>query len=415
MNNTPESAKCSCTNCGGHLEFDTADAGRQATCPHCGNGTILCIPATAALLPAQSSSPVADDPAVPTAYPLAAATPARTPAPRPVVVRRHSAPPRDTNPFAPQAAKASWVSFLFAYGFAYFARGFTDPLTKPIFALGVALFMVIGFVLGIIALFGIRKYGTKGILIPALVGIILNGVILGAMVTALVVGLNKRHILQESRRKTEATLNDYLQQAKSGAPVGQIRSTGNPQWDAAFRVIVDLNNDVTTLLAKVDADLTQINEECASSVFQHKAAMKLEMDKRAAAQRVIQKARDEVSTMIDSAQQRLAGLPLDRNMKQETLGNFEPGGTARMKYDELLSLALAREKAEFDLLQFMSSEFGRYRLLNGDASFSASSKQEEYTRLSQRVEDALAGIDDYERRRNELLEATPEQVKQPLK
>ena len=79
------------------------------------------------------------------------------------------------------------------------------------------------------------------------------------------------------------------------------------------------------------------------------------------------------------------------------------------------SLALAREKAEFDLLQFMSSEFGRYRLLNGDASFSASSKQEEYTRLSQRVEDALAGIDDYERRRNELLEATPEQVKQLLK
>jgi len=139
--------------------------------------------------------------------------------------------------------------------------------------------------------------------------------------------------------------------------------------------------------------------------------MKLEMDKRAAAQRVIQKARDEVSTMIDSAQQRLAGLPLDRNMKQETLGNFEQGGTARMKYDEFLSLALAREKAEFDLLQFMSSEFGRYRLLNGDASFSASSKQEEYTRLSQRVEDALAGIDDYERRRNELLEATPEQLR----
>jgi hypothetical protein len=35
--------------------------------------------------------------------------------------------------------------------------------------------------------------------------------------------------------------------------------------------------------------------------------------------------------------------------------------------------------------------------------------------LSQRVEDALAGIDDYERRRNELLEATPEQVRQLLK
>ena len=415
MSNNPESAKCSCTNCGGHLQFDTADAGRQVTCPHCGNGTILYIPATADLLAALAASPVAADPAAPSAYPVAAATPARTAAPRPVIVRRHSAPTRDTNPFAPQAAKASWVSFFFAFGFAYFARRLTDPMTKPIFALGVALFFVIGFALGISALFGIRKYGTKGILAPAFAGIILNGLCLGAMVTALLVGLNKRHNLQETRRNTEATLKDYLQQVKSGAPVGQLRSTGNPQWDAAFRVIVDLNNDVGTVFTTTASDLAQIDEKCASAVFQNKAAMKMEMDKRAAAQRTIQAARDEVSTMIDSAQQRLASLPLDRSMKQETLGNFEPGGTARMKYDELLSLALAREKAEFELLQYMTAEFGRYRLLNGEAKFAVSSKQEEYTRLSQRVQDALAGIDDYERRRNELLEATPEQIRKLLK
>jgi len=35
--------------------------------------------------------------------------------------------------------------------------------------------MLVGLALGVISLFGIRKYGTKHILAPALVGILING------------------------------------------------------------------------------------------------------------------------------------------------------------------------------------------------------------------------------------------------
>ena len=38
--------------------------------------------------------------------------------------------------------------------------------------------LIIGLVLGVVALFGIRKHGTKGILAPALVGILINGLLL---------------------------------------------------------------------------------------------------------------------------------------------------------------------------------------------------------------------------------------------
>ena len=48
----------------------------------------------------------------------------------------------------------------------------------------VALLLIIGgLVLGIVALFGIRKHGAKGILAPALVGIVINGLLLLIFIT----------------------------------------------------------------------------------------------------------------------------------------------------------------------------------------------------------------------------------------
>jgi len=44
-------------------------------------------------------------------------------------------------------------------------------------------FMVVGLILGVIALFGIRKHGTKQILAPALVGIIIHGLLLSIFIT----------------------------------------------------------------------------------------------------------------------------------------------------------------------------------------------------------------------------------------
>jgi uncharacterized membrane protein len=43
-------AKCNCTNCSGHIEFDTVHVGQQVNCPHCGLDTVLFAPPSPARL-----------------------------------------------------------------------------------------------------------------------------------------------------------------------------------------------------------------------------------------------------------------------------------------------------------------------------------------------------------------------------
>ena len=90
------------------------------------------------------------------------------------------ATPPSTTAFAHQAAKGSWASaiiifVLVAFGGRLGARVFIELIAF--------LLMVVGLALGVIALLGIRKHGMKGILAPAIVGIILNGLLLFIFVT----------------------------------------------------------------------------------------------------------------------------------------------------------------------------------------------------------------------------------------
>jgi len=77
-------------------------------------------------------------------------------------------------PFAFQAAKGSWASSVIVF----FLLVFSSTGAKVILELIALLLILAGLSLGIIALFGIRKHGAKGILAPALVGIIINGLLL---------------------------------------------------------------------------------------------------------------------------------------------------------------------------------------------------------------------------------------------
>jgi hypothetical protein len=200
-------AKCSCSHCDGHLEFDTAYAGARVACPHCGNETLLYIPATASAGPTPSPAPPPTNPAVQSAYRLADETGPRTPAPRPM-----AAPPRNTNPFARQAAKASWISFVLALVFGRMLRGGEGPPMKTVFLLAAVLFVLIGFAFAGIALFGIRRHGAKGILIPAVVGIALNGSVLLLAILGFLKGLNDRHQLHE----TAASASSSTQSVTTG-------------------------------------------------------------------------------------------------------------------------------------------------------------------------------------------------------
>jgi len=85
-----------------------------------------------------------------------------------------------TKAFAYQAARASWLGpvvifVLFAFGHQVEARVILELIALALILAGICL--------GIIALFGIRKHGKKGILAPALVGLIFNGLLLFIFIT----------------------------------------------------------------------------------------------------------------------------------------------------------------------------------------------------------------------------------------
>jgi hypothetical protein len=88
--------------------------------------------------------------------------------------------------FSHLAAKLSWVCpiiTIIIFVLLIFGRQLVARKIVAGVASSALLLVVIGLILGIVALFGISKHGTKGILAPAIVGIIINGLLLSFVVT----------------------------------------------------------------------------------------------------------------------------------------------------------------------------------------------------------------------------------------
>jgi hypothetical protein len=88
-------------------------------------------------------------------------------------------PPQQATAFPHQAAKASWASGVIVFALVALG-GRSGGIIVEFIALAL---MLVGFALGVIGLFGIRKHGTKHILAPALVGILINGLLLFIFIT----------------------------------------------------------------------------------------------------------------------------------------------------------------------------------------------------------------------------------------
>ena len=91
-------------------------------------------------------------------------------------------------PFAHQAAKGSWSSVIIVFLLVAFGRSVGQKVIVELVALALVL---VGLGLGITALLGIRKHGTKGILVTALAGMAANGLLLLIFTTNFVVARAK--------------------------------------------------------------------------------------------------------------------------------------------------------------------------------------------------------------------------------
>ncbi len=395
-----ELAKCSCSHCDGHLEFDTAHAGARITCPHCGKETVLYVPATA--VPPPIPAPVPAPATAAAQFAVRVVQPAGPPA---APSRLADALPRNTNSFARQAARASWVSFIFSYGFAHMAPGLGFAEMTLIFQVAAALFMIIGVTLGIIALFGIRKHGTKGILVPAIVGLVLNGLVPGAIFIAIGTGLIRQPDVQELNRKAEASFQDCIRQLKSGARVLHMQPTGNADLDAGIQIVVDLVNDMSAAIDKMDAELTQLKERDVSVVLTNRVTVKSELDKRSAGLAIIEKCKRDTTARVASAKQRCVASKLPKNMKQDLQLSLDKCDQFMPVLSEGLSLRSRSQQTQFDFLQFMYSESGHYMIVSGSVRFTTSGKVDEFNRLTQRIRDVYNDAQAFDRRRNEMLKS----------
>jgi hypothetical protein len=110
-------------------------------------------------------------------------------------------------PFAFQAAKASWMAPLVAIALGIAGNSMlqsgsnlgeegadTIRTGKIIMALIAFAIVLVGVVFGVIALFGIKKHGGKGILLPSIIGLLLSGGYLYLVVSTL---LLVQRIVQE--------------------------------------------------------------------------------------------------------------------------------------------------------------------------------------------------------------------------
>jgi riboflavin transporter FmnP len=96
-----------------------------------------------------------------------------------------ASPPADS--FAKQAALFSLLAPFVSFGIGIFGQAAVRGSRAGAFILGcVSTFLILaGFVLGIVALCGMKKHGRKGILGKAVAGVCINGILVLGMVLAI--------------------------------------------------------------------------------------------------------------------------------------------------------------------------------------------------------------------------------------
>jgi hypothetical protein len=90
-----------------------------------------------------------------------------------------------TENFTKQAAKASWIASLIAGGVMIFGnsvvRSAGSSTGTLIFGGVVILLFLVGIILGIVGVFGVKKHGVMSTLVPGLIGILINGGLLALL------------------------------------------------------------------------------------------------------------------------------------------------------------------------------------------------------------------------------------------
>ena len=90
-----------------------------------------------------------------------------------------------------QAAKASWIAPLVAFGLNVLTQGLPGQ-GRLVAGVASLIIYVVGLVAGVTALTWMKQYGRERILIPAIVGICINGVLVSLFLAGFIFALGRR-------------------------------------------------------------------------------------------------------------------------------------------------------------------------------------------------------------------------------
>jgi len=91
--------------------------------------------------------------------------------------------------------------------------------------------VLVGFALGVGALCGIRRYGTKGILVPAIIGIILNGLIILLAAIMLVAAFDKARQRPRAEASAGIIVREFSRSERAHLWQPTDRTRGFLQWE----------------------------------------------------------------------------------------------------------------------------------------------------------------------------------------
>lgn len=210
---------------------------------------------------------------------------------------------------------------------------------------------------------------------------------------------------------------DALDQASHGG-VPVINTSGHKAVDQTLAPLNDLMRELFESLGQMEADLAALKQEevLSTLVLGNLVKIETELGKRDASQQIIEKQRNQLPLMIESARAKYALLKTTEEAKRGAIRGFEDSVSKQIpRMNQMYLLRIRRERAEAEFLKFMLNSFGDYRFDQEAISFRSDSNVQKYKELAAEIESSIKAAEEFQKKQIGESEAAKAKIRSLVK